>query len=52
MLGDSSILANLTASDIAMLKALSQSSGATQTPVQFQDALYSMAANGAASPVA
>lgn len=46
VLGDSSIAADLDATSAAMLKSLAASSAATLTPVQFRDAMYSMAAAG------
>jgi len=49
ILGDPSLRGDLDAAGAAQLLVLSQSAAATQTPVQFRNALYSMAANGAAS---
>jgi len=49
VLGDPSLRAGLTAEGSAQLLALSQSTAAAQTPVQFRDTLYAMAANGNAS---
>jgi len=46
VLGDPSLRAGLTTSGSAQLLALSQSSAAAQTPVQFRNTLYSMAATG------
>jgi len=49
VLNDPSLRADLDAAGAAQLLVLSQSSAATQTPVQFRNALYSMAATGTAS---
>ncbi|HYG05894.1 MAG TPA: cellulose synthase subunit BcsC-related outer membrane protein [Stenotrophomonas sp.] len=49
VLNDPALRAGLDAAGAAQLLALSQSSAASQTPVQFRDALYSMAATGTAS---
>jgi len=49
VLNDPSLRADLDAAGAAQLLALSQSSAASQTPVQFRNALYSMAATGSAS---
>jgi len=49
ILGDPALRGDLDAAGTAQLLALSQSAAASQTPVQFRNALYSMAANGTAS---
>lgn len=49
VLNDPSLRGDLDAASQAQLLVLSQSAAATQTPVQFRDALYSMAASGTAS---
>lgn len=49
VLNDTSIVSDLTADDSALLTSLAQSSAASQTPAEFRQALYAMAANAGAS---